>query len=112
MVRWQPPMGLDVAIYGKDERKLASKRIGNVSQIAHLLALAKGSLADDSIIVSKVLYNGTHSGDSIGISELEVLWGELKSLSRISDAEMQNFARNMLEIVSVAREYGTAIQFV
>jgi hypothetical protein len=104
-------MGLDVAIYDGDDRKLAHMRIGNIAQVAFLRDLAKDSLGADSIVVSKVLYDGTHSGDSIGISHLESLSKELTILSGMSEPEVQKFARDMLEIVCAAREYGMTIQF-
>jgi hypothetical protein len=104
-------MGLDAAIYGKDDRTLATKRIGNVAHVAFLRDLATRCLGSTSLVVSKVLYSGTHSGDSIAVADLEPLSRELQVLERASDAEMQAFALDMLEMVNTALQYEKPICF-
>ena len=59
-------MGLDAVIYDqKEERQLACKRLGNVSQVAFLRESASRILGAQSLVVSRVLYDATHSGDSL-----------------------------------------------
>ena len=106
-------MGLDAAIYDeKEERQLACKRLGNVSQVALLRESASRILGAHSLVVSRVLYDATHSGDSLTTAELQPLVAELQSLQRDHDAEVQVFARDMLELVHTATRYDRPIQFV
>lgn len=104
-------MGLNAAIYGKDEQKLAGLRIGNIAQVDYLRRCAVCVLGEQSIVVSKVLYDGTHSGDSLAVTELAPFAAELQLLRRSSEAEVQTFACDMLELVHTALHHATAIYF-
>ena len=106
-------MGLDAAIYDeKEERQLAWKRLGNVSQVAFLRESAIRILGAQSLVASRVLCNATHSGDSLTTAELQPLAAELQSLQSDRDADVQVFARDMLELVHTATRYDRPIQFV
>ena len=104
-------MGLNTSIYEDGERMLATKRIGNVAQVAALREFAARCLGSESVVVSKVLYNGTHSGDSLAFVDLEPLSKELQILGRESDPEMQAFVRDMLEMIRAASQYERPICF-
>jgi hypothetical protein len=106
-------MGLDAVIYTdeNEECELASKRIGNVAQVAFLREFATRALGAPSLLVSKVLYSGTHCGDLLDVSELQPLASELKVLERTADADVQTFARDMLELVQTALSHERPIHF-
>ena len=106
-------MGLDAVIYEdeKEERRLAHKRLGNVAQIAFLRDFATGALGAQSLVVSKILYNGMHAGDWLAVSELRPLASELQVLERIVDGDVQTFARDMLELVQSALGHERPIHF-
>lgn len=92
-------MGLDAVVYlrpgnAKDSRLLTGdhtelsldetpaihKRLGNASMIAWIADEALQLLGKDSVLFSKVLYSGTHSGDSVRHVELNKLESEIKVL--------------------------------
>jgi hypothetical protein len=105
-------MGLDAVIYdAQEEHELASKRLGNVSHIAFLREYAIHMLGTESLVVSKILYNGTHSGDSLAVSELQPLTSELLALEQTADRSAQTFARDMLELVHTASTLVRPIHF-
>lgn len=104
-------MGLDVAIFDKDDRTLATKRIGNVERVDFLRDLATVSLGSKSMVVSKMLYNGTHSGDSLAVADLDQLSRELLLLEGAPEQEMKAFGRDMLEMVRIARQYERPLCF-
>lgn len=106
-------MGLDAVIYDEnEERQLAAKRLGNVSQITFLRESAIRALGAQSLIVSRVLYSATHSGDSIAVAELHPLARELEILMGFAHADVQEFARDLLELVRTATRHERPIQFV
>jgi Tfp pilus assembly ATPase PilU len=104
-------MGLDAAIYNADERRLASVRLGNIAHVAFLRDLAVQSLGAQSLVAARVLYSGTHSGDSIRVTELQPLSRELQVLADSPQAEMQTFARELVELVRLASINETPIVF-
>jgi hypothetical protein len=104
-------MGLDAAIYGPGEQELASMRVGNVAHVAFLRDLALRSLGSQSLVASKVLYSGTHCGDSISVADLEPLARELEVLADSPDTEMQTFASQMGDLVRAASKNETPIVF-
>lgn len=104
-------MGLDIAIYDKDDRVLASKRIGNLSHVIALRNLATQMLGGESVVVSKVLYNGTHVGDSLDEHDIKTISEELEILSGAADSHMQAFVADMSEMVRTAKQHEMPIQF-
>jgi len=104
-------MGLDVAIFDEDDHRLATKRIGNVAHVAFLRELATARLGSKSLVVSRILYDGTHSGDSLAVNDLGQLTKELLVLEDATEPEMQAFACDMLEMVRVARQHEKPLCF-
>ena len=106
-------MGLDAVIYAdeNEESELASKRLGSVSQVAFLRESVARTLGAQSMVVSKILYDGTHSGDSLTVPELQPLALELRALEGTRDTEVQAFARDMLELVHTALSHERPIHF-
>jgi hypothetical protein len=106
-------MGLDAVIYKdeNEERKLASKRLGNFAHIGFLRDRVTRALGARSLVVSKILYDATHAGDSLAVPELQPLAAELQILDRSSDMEVRSFARDMLELVHIALSHERPIHF-
>jgi hypothetical protein len=108
-------MGLDAVIYSDDkeesESQLAHKRIGNIATVVFLRDYATRTLSAQSLVVSKVLYDGTHCGDSLAVSELQQLAVELQVLERASETDVQTFARDMLALVHTALSHERPIHF-
>lgn len=108
-------MGLDAVIYSDDKQEsasqLAHKRIGNVATVVFLRDHATRSLGAQSLVVSRILYDGTHCGDSLAVSELQRLAAELEILELASDRDVQTFARDMLELVHTASIHERPIHF-
>jgi hypothetical protein len=73
-------------------------------------------LKDRSILLSKVLYSGSHSGDSIPVEQTLALRDELLQLKDSVEQpdcdHMKQFVSDMLELVEAARQEGNPIVFV
>jgi hypothetical protein len=106
-------MGLDAVIYKdeSEEGRLASKRLGNLDRIVFLRDSASRILGKRSLVVSKILYDATHCGDSLAISQLPMLAVELQVLEREADTHVQIFARDMLELIHTALSHDRPIHF-
>lgn len=90
------------------------KRLGNISLIAFLRDNIRRVLSATSVILSKVLYDGTHSGDIIYEEDIELLAREIHFLKiqniQKSD-ELLEFISDMEALVAAAREQGNPIVF-
>jgi hypothetical protein len=101
--------------FSLDEAPAMHKRLGNASMIAWIADEVIPLVGKDSVIFSKVLYSGSHSGDSVGLEELNRLESEIKILrenpsGRSSDLE--SFLKDMSDLIKKAREQETPIVFV
>jgi len=106
---------LDDTELSLNEAPAMYKRLGNASMIAWIADEVVPLVGKDSVIFSKVLYSGSHSGDSVGLEELNRLESEIKVLrenpsGRSSDLE--NFLKDMSDLIKKAREQETPIVFV
>lgn len=98
-----------------DQTPALHKRLGNASLIGWIAEEAFPLLEQDSVLLSKVLYSGTHSGDGIGLEDLDKLESEIKILRENpsgSSSALENFLNDMSDLISTAREEGTGIVFV
>ncbi|HSY90057.1 MAG TPA: hypothetical protein VK812_01730 [Candidatus Binatus sp.] len=101
--------------YPSETRASISKRLGNVSLIAFLREEAKLYLDKNSVVLSKVLYSGTHAGDVIGSESLSRLEAELRQVQRSErhvSKEMVEFITDLQELIIAARLEGNPIVFV
>ena len=101
--------------YPSDSRTAVDKRLGNVSAIAELRAIAERVLGRESVVCCKVLYSGSHSGDPIPPSYLEQLRNELARLHAGADSEsslLAEFLADMKELIAAAVSEGNPIVFV
>jgi len=98
-----------------DETPAIHKRLGNASMIAWIADEALPLLGKDSVLFSRVLYSGSHSGDSVGLEELNRLESEIKVLRENPSGRssaLENFLNDMSDLISKAREEGAPIVFV
>jgi hypothetical protein len=56
---------------------LLHHRIGNIALVAELRTALNGQAGHYPLLLSKVLYNGTHSGDWLAVEEVKALQSEL-----------------------------------
>lgn len=94
------------------------RRLGNASMIAWLSEQIAPALASisESIILEKVLYSATHSGDTIHVSEFPQLLQEIEIVRQRfkdrSSTEVGEFFNNLEDLIVVAREQNNPIVFV
>lgn len=94
------------------------KRLGNTSLISWLKEQVAVVLTDvpESIILTKVLYSATHSGDVIDAADFPQLQREIQLIrgkyKENPDVEIQQFLDDIEELIDVAREHGNPIVFV
>ena len=73
-------------------------------------------LDKDALLLTKVLYSGSHSGDEIKVQDIERLDLEIRSTREKSGASrslaVEKFLEDMSELVEKAREQGSPITFV
>jgi hypothetical protein len=92
------------------------KRLGNISLIAALREEVARVLKNDdsSLVLNRVLYDGTHSGDVIEQDILDLLKKELSCL-KMQDTqqsrELIEFIFDMEELIAAAEEQGNPIVF-
>jgi hypothetical protein len=96
------------------ELTAAEYRLGNIAAISALREEAIRLIGSDSVIVQKVLYSGTHSGDAIPLESLPALSAELDSIIK-AGKHSPEFARliNCLQnLIHAANAEGNPIVFV
>jgi hypothetical protein len=90
--------------------------IGNVTGVAELRQDLAELISSDSLLQTKVLYSGSHSGDIIEVALLPVLEEEIQNLLntkrlRLSEHDAA-FLKGMLELIEVAKTEQNPIVFV
>jgi hypothetical protein len=96
---------------------LVHHRIGNIALVAALRAELQRTPDTFPLILSKVLYNGTHCGDFITTQEVPRLRAEISALAevRCGEAQMEEFMRRfesqMSDLVARAMRVGKPIAF-
>jgi hypothetical protein len=108
----------DNAIVWRREDVIASrKRLGNLSLIGALRTEVECALKHDhsSLLLNKVLYDGTHSGDTIELRQLDLLKQDLSLLKKRAtppSPELSQFISDMEELITVAKQNDNPIVFV
>jgi hypothetical protein len=96
---------------------LVHHHIGNIALVAALRAELQRMPDKFPLILSRVLYNGTHCGDFIAVGELPAVCAEVAALEsfQVWDLEMKSFIRaferQMTELVRAALTIGKPIAF-
>jgi hypothetical protein len=93
-----------------------SERLGNVATIAFLRETLDRQAADFPILVQRVLYSGSHTGDVIGVALFDALEGELRRIPDVRQADAQGehllqFRERFGAVVRAARDPGKPIVF-
>lgn len=91
-------------------------RLGNMTAIsqlrAEIRAFARNSVP---ILTEKIVYDGTHAGDYLPLSEMDALQRELELLKEVSRSNrsepLDGFIYEMIELVSAARAESNPIYF-
>ena len=96
---------------------LISHRIGNIALVAYLRAELSRQPDDFLIVLSKVVYSGTHCGDFINRDTVQQMQPELERLAqfRCSDSGNQPFVDGFLaqlrELSAASAQTGNPIVF-
>lgn len=103
----------------KDKVRAVDKRIGNITAVSLLRAELEeilGPSSSETLLISKVLYNGTHSGDIISLEHLSSLRHEIALVRGIAEGkrsrELENFLADMEELATASERHGNPIVFV
>lgn len=113
-------MGLDAYVLraghfadDDDERDhvVAEHRLGNIVAIAYVKERIARLLPDHSILLTRVVYSGSHTCDSIEPELLPALRSELIALGADRDDQVARFRRRLGELVDAALREGTALNF-
>jgi hypothetical protein len=92
-----------------------AKWLGNITSIGHLREELAEVLEDDSVVMSKVIYSGTHTGDFLPMNALPDLEWELsvidEYLEERSSPLVAQFVGDMRELMSAAQLEGNPIVF-
>jgi hypothetical protein len=92
---------------------LVFKHLGNISSIAHVREhLKRLAHSHFPLLIEKVVYSGTHGGDSIQAGEAELLLREARFLIEgTSDLDVKTFASDMIELTEASVATGNPIVF-
>ncbi len=69
------------------------------------------------VLLAKVLYDGTHGGDYLGLQDVNAVAAEVAALRAVSDTQRHNealirsFERQMSELVEAAQRLAKPIAF-
>lgn len=96
------------------EAEVLHRRLGNVSSIATLREEVARILPPESLIMSLVLYDGSHCGDLIGVEKMAELKGEIAISRRSSllSPRVRDFLEDLDQLVKAAEEQQNPIVFV
>jgi hypothetical protein len=102
-----------------DKVKVVEKRIGNIALVNLLKAELErvlGESSSETLLISKVLYSGTHSGDVISKEDLGSLKHEIALVRGVTghqkSSELESFLADMEELVTASERHGNPIVFV
>ena len=108
-------MGLDATIYRdeEEEHEIASVRLGNTAMINHLRRVLEAGPANATILLTKVLYSGTHSGDRLTTAEARRAEREMDDVraNLSGDPEVEAFAVSFGRLLDVALEHDRPVMF-
>ena len=97
--------------------QLVSHRLGNIALIGFLRGRFEETPERFPTLLSKVVYNGTHLGDTLTLSDVEQLATEMSAVHALhssddsDEALLRQFERQMLELIRAARSVSKPIVF-
>jgi len=109
----------EVTIDSDQQFIAADKLLGNAAMIAWLLEQMAGLVRGipKPLLVTKILYNGTHSGDMIHGSDFSQLKKEIQVVRKnlgvgAAAPEIDQFLSDLEDLIGVAEEQDNPIVFV
>jgi len=94
-----------------DEGILVHEWLGNTAGVATLRSLLEQLPSPPDFILERVIYNGTHCGDSINVSELDILSREVEQISQTRDPSVKHFYLQMKGLVEASQSVAKPIVF-
>ena len=110
-------MGLDIIIESTagERSPVFEGRLGNVAEVRSLqIEVSRFIDPNESILLQKVLYSGSHSGDAIPVSDffkLKVEFSSLRSRQLSPSPELRRFLDVIEQAVDVGIRENQPIQF-
>lgn len=102
----------DLSLKYLDQRHAAEHRL--ITAVSALREEATRLVGPNSMLVQKVVYSGTHSGDAIAgksVSDLAVELESIRKAKRLS-SELELLLAALEDLINVARREGNPIVFV
>jgi hypothetical protein len=98
----------------REQLKANKMRLGNVTEIAELRDEISRLAVPARILRDKILYSGSHSGDSIPVGKLAAVIDEIRSIRSTGNAskELNAFLDSIEELVRTALNETNPIVFV
>jgi hypothetical protein len=92
---------------------LLEKRLGHISLVAHVRGVLERDFPNDfPLLLDRVVYNGTHTGDGIATHDVPQLLEETRKLRAIaSDPSILGFANDLIELAGASLITGNPIVF-
>lgn len=106
------------AVFVRESPEAISLRLGNLAEIGYLreILLEEFPHLASSIVLTKILYSGSHSGDAIPYVQIEPLKNEIALIKRTGaqgrSPELDQFLLQMNELIAAAESEGNPIAFV
>lgn len=104
----------DVSRRHDQEREAAHARLGNIAMISALRDEVGRLVGPQSLLYTKVLYDGTHSGDFIPITQLPDLLEEISRVRKASNQsrDLRDFLDSTEKLAQIALHERNPIVFV
>jgi hypothetical protein len=96
---------------------LLHHRLGNIALIGLFRYLLNAQVDRLPVIVKKIIYSGSHCGDSLSLEMVEQLRAEVEALAQVHDKDrkneqfLRNFEQQLRELVEFSRTVGKPIVF-
>jgi hypothetical protein len=107
-------MALDAAVYRDDdcEQPLAHAFLGNISAIADVREELRHLLAADSLLLTRVVYDGTHTGDALAPAEVADLLAEISVVQQQRPSpHTLEFLTRLRGVAQVAQQHRRPLNF-
>jgi hypothetical protein len=94
--------------------KAAAHRLGNIALISTLRDEVPQLIGPESVLERKILYSGTHGGDTLPLQELDKLSAELYRIRETGrpSAYMWDLVSALEQLIQAAKDEGHPIVFV
>lgn len=108
----QPEFDTIVGRVSSQEVEALSVHFGNLSEISHIRTLVTESGCACPMLLGRVFYSGSHSGDVIGRDDVLLLAQELACVHEKVDAELQSTLSKVSQLVEQSVEHENPIVFM